>query len=471
MNIMKMRQSLLAPPTCIKYSFLFFVFIFFSAHSQIFKDSLGTKVYHNNQVYHFDSNNIFLSFSNLKFQDTTLALPESFEQRFVFREVNGVPYAICQENLDLYVVEDSTLTLYAKNSNRSFIGRPALFKRRDSLFMLAKSKSNSYRNSLFYYDHNEKLWQSLKGDKMDEHVADLINFQTIDFNDKLFLFGGLKPDERMPFKVNQNRTLCVYDFEDHSWRHLGIHNMNNLGVKATSLGETSIFIDNTVNNVSLLNFDQNSVYFKPMSTVFGNIKPLKLTVLDPKTLLVFSLFPTPRLDRINLEDTFYAEKVNFPIYVDEGYILPWALVLLALILGSVAIVIIRKRAKEVQQLSYNGEKLWFGQKFVSLSVEHQKMIQFMLRGETLETADIVGLFTGREYSVSHMHKLKNDLVNNLKQIFLNLTDRNDVLIIEKSKEDSRMSVYRLDLKQFDTATIKAHSKNRNENAGNNREEE
>jgi hypothetical protein len=138
---------------------------------------------------------------------------------------------------------------------------------------------------------------------------------------------------------------------------------------------------------------------------------------------------------------------------------------------TLAFSIRKNRHKKFQTLSFNGEKLWFGQKSVTLCVEHQKMMHFMLRGKTLETGDIVDLFSGKDYSVSHMHKLKNDLIRDLRQVILNLTDRDDIFIIEKSQEDSRMSVYRLDLKQFDEGTLQAHGSQRRLNKDHQKEEE
>lgn len=454
-----------------KYFSTFLIFVGLDTHCQIITDSLFTKVYHNDRVYFFDINNTYLTSGSIKLMDDSLA-QDSIEQRFTIKSFNNNTLAICNRKLDIYSVEDSTLTLLSKNTARTFIGTPVLFKRNDSLYAFVKSQNNNFKNSLFYLDFTDYTWQSVQGERIDGHVSDLQDLQTLDYKDELFVYGGIKPHAEIPFKLNSNRLLAVYNFSKHKWRHLKFHNMNDLGEKYTTRGKTALFIDKDLGNISLLDFEDNELYIRPLKSVFGALQPLKMTLKDPQTLLVFGIDQIPELVTYDVNKAFYFEKSHLPIYVDETYIMPWVLVIMTLILGIFAIKLIRKRVKAVQKLSYNGERIWFGQKFITLSVEHQKMIQFMLRGETLETADIVGLFTGKNYSVSHMHKLKNDLISDLKQIFLNLTDRQDVLIVEKSKGDSRMSVYRLDLNQFDETSISALNIRRKEKSDqNNRGEE
>jgi hypothetical protein len=419
-----------------------------------------TAVYHKDRVYFFDENNTYAKSGLLKIKDSTLRNIESFNERFTLREINGRILAVCTNKFDVYSVQDSILTLLAKNSSRKFVERPSIFKRRDSLFMMAKSALNNFKNSLYYFDFTQNTWTAFRHEKSHEYVADLNYFETLDFKENLFLYGGLKPDASIPFKVNPNNTLCVYDFERNKWKLKSIHNLSSLGSKASTKEEWAIFLDKTTGDVSLLNFEDNAVYIEPMNAVFGSMKPHHMTIKDKNTLLAFSEIPSPQLNVIDLKKAFLSDKKDFPIYINEGYIFPRALILLALTLGVTAIILIRKRVKNVQKLVFNGEKLWFGQKFIALCVEHQKMMQFMLRRKTLETGDIVDLFSGKNYSVSHTHKLKNDLVRDLQQIILNLTDRDDILIVEKSQEDSRMSVYRLDLNQFDQGTLQAYSAKR-----------
>ena len=77
----------------------------------------------------------------------------------------------------------------------------------------------------------------------------------------------------------------------------------------------------------------------------------------------------------------------------------------------------------------------------------------MLSGATLDFYDVVSLFNKKNFSISHSHKLKNDLIREVQEILGSLMGNSEALIVEKSPEDSRMSVYRLNLDLFDPTCV------------------
>lgn len=443
-----------------------------SLHGQIISDSLNTKVFHNNRIYVFDSNHHFIASSKIKFEDSNLSASDPNYEHFGIFHKNDKTYFVNQKDLSVYQLRDSVLfALTAVDPKMMRTQDHELFLFDNKIHTFTQSALNNFNNSFFYYDEALNEWTSLRHERSNADLFDLKDFQIVPQETRVYVFDGFKPAPDIPFKLNPNKQLFVYNFDTNKWSNKRWHNLKSLGLLATYSSKCAVFIDKTIGNFSLVNFESNGIYSVPLNFVFGKNTPDQFSLNNKNELAVFIENPEPKLDYINLAALFSDQEKNYPIYIDETTLIPWILILVILVLMTLAFSKLKNRHKKFQTLSFNGEKLWFGQKSVTLCVEHQKMMHFMLRGKTLETGDIVDLFSGKDYSVSHTHKLKNDLIRDLRQIILNLTDRDDILIIEKSQEDSRMSVYRLDLKQFDEGTLKAHGSKRRLNKDHQKEEE
>lgn len=418
-------------------------------HAQIFHQGDDIEVYHNNNRIVFGSIGIQKTSQSLHFADSTSN--ESLSH--IFRIHENV-YGFSYDQKQMFQLIDNQWHLLKDSSKHLLDGK--LTQWRDKILWIGRTVASQGRNLILYFDEPNNIWAPLANQKIEPAASYLSRFTAFAHNDKLILFKCFRPSPDQPYTSVKSRDVFEYDLVNSRWSRFRSFFEFPQHIKLINgISNYTVFIEPDTDRLFIL--DQNEFTIREFSSkmLFGIDKPIKYGV-DGNVLWTY--FKDNALKSINITElieNFKAEENIWYLQSNFKWMIMAVLLIIVSLFGIVMVIFYWKKSK--QTLVLNGEMLWFGSKKRKLTKEQLSFITQMLSGATLDFYDVVSLFSKKNLSISHSHKLKNDLIREVQEILESLMGNSEALIVEKSPEDSRMSVYRLNLELFDPTCVTADS--------------
>lgn len=414
-------------------------------HAQIFHQGDDIEVYHNNNRIVFDGIGIQKTSQSLHFADSTSN--ESLSH--IFRIHENV-YGFSYDQKQMFQLINNQWHLLKDSSKHLLDGK--LTQWRDKILWIGRTVDSQGRNVILYFDEPNNIWASLANQKIEPAASYLSQFTAFAHNDKLILFKCFMPSPDQPYNSVKSRDVFEYNLVNSRWsRFRSFFEFPQHIELINGTSNYTAFVERDTDRIFIL--DQNEFTIREFSIkmLFGIEKPIVYGV-DGNVLWTY--FEDNALKSKNITElieNFKAEENIWYLQSNFKWMIMAVLLIIVSLFGIVMVIFYRKKSKHT--LVLNGEMLWFGSKKRKLTKEQLSFITQMLSGATLDFYDVVSLFSKKNLSISHSHKLKNDLIREVQEILESLMGNSEALIVEKSPEDSRMSVYRLNLDLFDPTCV------------------
>ena len=414
-------------------------------HAQIFHEGDDIEVYHNNNRIVFDSFGIQKTSQSLHFADSTSN--ESLSH--IFRTHENI-YGFSYDQKQMFQLIDNQWHLLKDSSKHLLDGK--LTQWRDKILWIGRTVASQGRNLILYFDELNNIWVPLANQKIEPAASYLSHFTAFAHNDKLILFKCFMPSPDQPYTSVKSRDVFEYDLVNSRWsRFRSFFEFPQHIELINGFSNYTAFIEPDTNRVFILDKDEFTIREFSSKMLYGDRKPL-IYGIDGNILWTF--FEGNSIISLSITDLILNYQAESNIWYLNGEY-KWGVMAVLLVFVSLfgIVMVIFNRKKSKQTLVLNGEMLWFGSKKRKLTKEQLSFITQMLSGATLDFYDVVSLFSKKNLSISHSHKLKNDLIREVQEILESLMGNSEALIVEKSPEDSRMSVYRLNLELFDPSCV------------------
>ncbi len=429
----------------IRAAYFIIILLPLGFHAQIFHQVDDIEVYHNNNRIVFESIGIQKTSQSLHFADSTIN--ESLSH--IFRN-HGNIYGFSYEKKQMFQLKDNQWHLLKDSSKLMLDGE--LTQWGDKILWIGRTVVSHGRNLILYFDEPNNIWTPLANQKIEPTASYLSEFTVFEHNDKLILFKCFMPSPDQPYTSVKSRNIFQYDLVTSRWSRL--RSFFEIPQNIELIDGTSnytAFVEPDTDRLFIL--DQNVFIVREFSIkmLFGFEKPIKYGVHGNVLWAYFNENSLKSIVINELIENVKAEKNIWYLKSDLIWTIMGGLMVIVSLFSIVMVIFNRRKSK--QTLVLNGEMLWFGSKKRKLTKAQLSFLTQMLSGATLDFYDVVSLFSKKNLSISHSHKLKNDLIREVQEILESLMGNSKALIVEKSPEDSRMSVYRLNLDIFDPTCV------------------
>ncbi len=328
----------------------------------------------------------------------------------------------------------------------------AVLAHNDTVFKYGGYGFWSMRNYFTYYDRTIDEWEVYPPLNTDEFPDGTATNDFVKNGDDIIFFSGRRLNQKDLVDQVPNFHIWKFNFLNKSWTKVGI-----------SLIDYNQFILSIPFDDKIAYFNQKEIYV--LSPFENNVKVYAQNSLHQK------LINGSRLNSLYYKDVFYCytysnntEEVNLLLRNKDEFFGPllreelmyqtfspyWYLSTLFLVVPlGFGFKWLKKQRDRRNRIQINGSGVIYKKIFYALSEQELQILTILTKAGAVDTSKILAIIENPAHNYSHNMRTKNKVIGELQyKLQTILKTQEEVLTVQKSSEDKRIMIYRLDLSYF-----------------------
>lgn len=378
--------------------------------------------------------------------DIDESLDFDYGKELIHTELNGENYFLQSGNGKVYILKDNRLERLDKSLiDNSFFGS-SIFTYDGKIFRYGGYGFWTIYNKLIYFDLITNQWELAESENTPSYGT--ISPFTHVYQNKLYVFGGIKFSKDSPNTHVFSNSIMRFDFEKNLWDS-NFKFDNDTSLKKIVSDENEVLViahksSSTDRVIKSLNFEENREYTYRSTPLLPSIDITK-DFFQSKDNLVF-------YTQVNDRSELNIIPSNYLLTGKEltGKILRKNYLKYYIVIGFILLIIICLRLFYINRtdtLIINQNGIMINNNFAELDPLSIKLLDIMQSKGKLSTNQLNEIIFNNSLSRASNYSRKNILLNNVNSKFKLISGSNDLLINkEKSKFDLRMELYQLNQK-------------------------